>query len=165
MTLWVFALSAAAFGFILLVNTGRSFNLNLAKAYFLGFLPNTMKNIIWFDMESCHIKLLKHACFDEGMNDLPFDAILPNVQHLMWSKEGNAIPPKPCKSSIDHFEFSANPFAHTLSKTLKVTDCDLSFGMEIAQDELSNRAYVHEIKDKSSASQLFSSLKAMQNKI
>jgi hypothetical protein len=99
------------------------------------------------------------------MNDLPFDAILPNVQHLMRSKEGNPIPPKPCKSSIDHFEFTANPFAHMLSKTLKVTDHDSSFGMEIAQDELSNRAYVHDIKDKSSASWLFSSHKATQNKI
>ena len=97
-----------------------------------------MKNIIWFDPESAHVKVVKHAHFDEGMNDLPFDEILPNVQHLMQSKDGNTIPPEPRESSIDQFEFTANPFAHMLSKTLKVTDHDSSFGMEIAEDELSN---------------------------
>ena len=66
-----------------------------------------MKNILWFDPKSSHIKLAKHAQFDEGMNDLPFDAIPPNVQHLMQSQEGNTIPPEPHESSVDLFEFTA----------------------------------------------------------
>ena len=135
------------------------------KGIFLGFLPNTTKNIIWFDPESSRIKLAKHARFDEGMNDLPFNAIPPNVQHLMRSKQGETVPPEPRESSVDQFEFTANPFAHTLSKTLKVTRRDSSFGMELAEDVLSNRAYVQEIKEKSSASRLFSSIKATRNKI
>ena len=44
---------------------------NSRKGIFLGFLPNTTKNIIWYDCESTRIKIAKHARFDEGMNDLP----------------------------------------------------------------------------------------------
>ena len=141
------------------------FRMRSRKGLFLGFLPNTTKNIIWYDPETSRIKLAKHARFDEGMNDLPFDEIPPNVQHLMRSKQGDTIPPEPRASSVDKFEFTTNPFAHTLSRKLTVSGRDSTFGLDLEDDILYNRAYVHEIQDRSSASRLFSSTKATRNKI
>ena len=141
------------------------FRNNSRKGIFLGFLPNTTKNIIWFDPETSRVKLAKHARFDEGMNDLPFDRIPPNVQHLIRSKHGEKVPPEPRASTVDEFHFTTNPFSHTLSRTLKVSQRDSTFGLELASDELFNRAFVSDVKKKSSAANLFSSHKATRNKI
>ena len=55
---------------------------NSRKGIFLGYLPQTTKNILWYDIETDCVKIASHACFDEGMNDLPIDAIPPNITHL-----------------------------------------------------------------------------------
>jgi hypothetical protein len=142
------------------------FRNNSRKGVFLGFLPNTTKNIIWYDLESSRVKMAKHARFDEGMNDLPFDQIPPNVQHLMRSQHGAPVPPESQESSVAAFEFTNNPFSHTISCTLKPQARDnVTFGMEIATDILSQRAYLRDIKKNSSTSRLFSSHKATTNKI
>ena len=44
---------------------------NSCKGIFLGFIPNTTCNILWFNLETEQVKIAKHAKFDEGMNDLP----------------------------------------------------------------------------------------------
>lgn len=41
------------------------------KGIFLGYIPNTTRNILWYDPETNHVKIAKHARFDEDMNDLP----------------------------------------------------------------------------------------------
>jgi hypothetical protein len=56
------------------------FLINSRKGIFLGYVPGTTKNILWYDVETHLTKIAKHAQFDEGMNDLPADAIPPNVQ-------------------------------------------------------------------------------------
>ena len=141
------------------------FRNNSRKGIFLGFLPNTTKNIVWYDEDTHRIKLAKHARFDEGMNDLPFSDTPPNVQHLMRSNNGAEFPAETAESSVEEFTFTNNPFSHTISRTLKAGGKDETFGMEIATDELSNRAFVSHIKPNSRASKLFSSLKATNNKI
>jgi hypothetical protein len=55
---------------------------NSRKGLFLGYLPNTAKNILWYNVKMKCIKITKHALFDEGMNDLPFNDIPLNIQHL-----------------------------------------------------------------------------------
>lgn len=42
---------------------------NSRKGIFLGFLPNTDKNIFWCDPETDCIMIAKHAWFNEGMNE------------------------------------------------------------------------------------------------
>jgi hypothetical protein len=41
------------------------------KGIFLGFLPNTTKSILWYDVDTGRIKIAKHVRFDEGLNDHP----------------------------------------------------------------------------------------------
>ena len=60
----------------------RKLKSNSRKGIFLGYIPNTTKNILWYDPETNKVKIAKHARFDEGMNDLPATAIPPNVIHL-----------------------------------------------------------------------------------
>ena len=66
------------------------FRNNSRKGIFLGFVPKTTRNIIWYDVETERVKIASHAKFDEGMNDLPIDQIPPNVQHLQRSELGQS---------------------------------------------------------------------------
>ena len=138
---------------------------NSRKGIFLGFLPNTTKNIIWFDPETQRVKIAKHARFDEGMNDLPMDSATPNVDHLQRTQHGEPFPAETAESTIDEFHFTANPFAHTLTKHMPVRCQNPTFGLTVATDALFNRAYVSDVTDKSSAARMFSSVKAARNKI
>ena len=141
------------------------FRLNSRRGLFIGYLPNTTKNIMWYDPETNRVKIAKHARFDEGMNDLPFESIPPNVQHLTRVRQGEPLPAETQESVIDEFHFVTNPFSHTLSKVMKVKGRDSSFGLDVDTDVLYNRAYVSDVKQSSSAAGLFSSLKATRNKI
>ena len=49
------------------------FKSNSRKGIFLGFLPDTTKNIYYYDEESNRIKKASHFHFDEGFNDLPIE--------------------------------------------------------------------------------------------
>lgn len=138
---------------------------NSKKGIFLGFLPHTTKNILWYDPETSRVKIAKHARFDEGMNDLPLDSIPPNVIHLQRAQQGGPIPTEQNEVSISEFNVGSSPFHNTISKTLHVTCTDPTFGFTVASDELNNRAYVAKIKNRSSASKLFSSPKATLNKL
>ena len=109
--------------------------------------------------------MAKHARFDEGMNDLPFEDIPPNVQHLVRSRHGEPLPVEDDEATVNEFEFKLNPFDETITKTLKVTSRDSSFGLELATDPLYNRAYVVDVKNRSSAQRMFSTIKAARNKI
>ena len=99
------------------------------------------------------------------MNDLPFVDIPPNVQHLTRARDGKGLEEDTNETSMDEFEFTSNPFSHTISRTMRVCDRDSSFGFELGTDKLTDRAYVAEVKQKSSAEKLFSSRKATRNKI
>ena len=59
------------YGFVLLAVARPSSDLMPAKGVFLGFLPGTTKNILWYHPETARVKIAKHARFDEGMDDLP----------------------------------------------------------------------------------------------
>ena len=52
------------------------------KGIYLGFPKNTAKNVIWHGPETDNVKIAKHACFDEGMNDLPIHKLPPNALQL-----------------------------------------------------------------------------------
>lgn len=65
---------------------GAKFRNRSRKGIFLGFLPHTTTNILWYDPDSNFVKIAKHAQFNEGMNDLPATKIPPNVVHLQRSQ-------------------------------------------------------------------------------
>ena len=138
---------------------------NSKKGIFLGFLPNTDKNIVWYDPETDHVKTAKHARFDEGMNDLPPDSIPPNVVHLQRTQNGEPLLAEQDESSVTAFTFSANPFSHTMTKGIHVTCNNPTFGISVGNDELSYRAYISDFKKNSSAANMFSSHKATLRKV
>ena len=141
------------------------FHVNSRKGVFLGYVPKTTTNILWFDPETNRVKLAKHARFDEGMNDLSTDHVPPNVVHLQRTQQGDALPAEDEEISISEFEVGSSPFSYTFARTMRVGCKKQNFGLTIETDDLNNRAYVLDIKDKSSASRIFSSLKATKNKI
>jgi len=115
---------------------------NSHKGIFLGFMPNTDKNVIWCDTETHVVKITKHVRFDEGMNDLPPDLLVPpNVVHLQRAQNGEHLPAETEETSVDQFAFHLNPFSCTMVKGVQVTDDDPSHGLTLATDELNHRAY------------------------
>jgi hypothetical protein len=88
------------------------------KRIFLGYLPATMKNILWYNVKTHRIKISYHTLFDKGMNDLPHSQIPPNIQHLQRVRNGQSLPPGPSEVSVPVFGFTKNnPFGTEASKT------------------------------------------------
>ena len=61
----------------------RRFKDKARKGIFLGYVPFTTRNILYFDEESERVKVATHCLFDEGFNNLPIEALPPNVKHLI----------------------------------------------------------------------------------
>jgi hypothetical protein len=49
----------------------RRFKDKARKGIFLGYVPHTTCNIIWYDVESERMKIASHCVFDESFNDVP----------------------------------------------------------------------------------------------
>ena len=130
---------------------------NARKGIFLGFIPNTTRNIIWFDEETHKIKSASHARFDEGMNDLPLTSLPPNVVHLQRTNDNIKFPMDVKETTIDNFFFYASPFDETLVTSLTVSCKHPTFGLTLKEDEINSRTYVHHLIDKTSAAAMFSS--------
>ncbi|KAG7370163.1 reverse transcriptase RNA-dependent DNA polymerase [Nitzschia inconspicua] len=111
------------------------------------------------------VKIAKHARFDEGLNDLPFGALPPNVQHLQRVQSGEPFPAEVDDATVDEFTAFVNPFSHTLLESLTVPASNRSptFGFDLLTDELNNRVFVAAIKPGSPASRIRSSSKATNN--
>ena len=65
---------------------------NAQIGVFLGVLPGTTRNILWYDPATNKVKIATHVRFDEGMNHLPIDKIPPNVQQLHRAQYAKAFP-------------------------------------------------------------------------
>jgi hypothetical protein len=131
---------------------------------FLGYIPNTYKNIIWYDVESCRVKIARHAVFDEAMNDLDASKLPPNVKHLHRAQLGTPLPATSVEVTADDLHFVDCPFEDVTDKKLTITCKHPLFGLTLATDELSQRVYISDIAQRSSASLLCSSLKATKRK-
>ena len=138
------------------------------KGRFLGFRPGTDKNIIWVDDATGNVKYGYHSRFDEGMNDLSFAELPPNVQHL--SRYNSDTPPTPesLDTTVPVFAISEHPFFTEHDYTVKVhPKCTHdTFGFELESCPELGRAYiVNTTKRKnSSVHSLASTAKAARNK-
>ena len=135
---------------------------NSRKGIFLGYVPHTTRNILWYDVETTRIKIATHARFDEGMNDLPVTDMPPNVAHLRRTDDGDAIPADVSELSASDFCFDIVPFVTTFHGHLprRQSRSDPTFGLSFADDPVQKRAFVTDIRNRSSASTLCSSPKA-----
>jgi hypothetical protein len=70
----------------------RRFKDRARKGIFLGYVPHTTRNIIWYDEESERMKIARHCVFDEGFNDVPVEMLPPNVQYIIRSTDNNKRP-------------------------------------------------------------------------
>jgi len=134
--------------------------LNSRKGIFLGFIPNTDKNIIWYDTETHVVKIAKHVRFDEGMNNLPPNLVPPNVVHLQCTQNGEPLPVEVEETLVNQFTFHLNPFPYTMVKGVQVTDDDPSYGLTLASNELNHRAYVTDVKENSTADKMYATHKS-----
>ena len=139
------------------------FKHNIVKGIFLGFIPRTVLNILWYNCEIGKVGPANHVTFDEGMHDLPFKMLPPNQRDLERAELGDKFPAKPDEVNVaDELWFYVYPFAKMISKQMQVlSSCSRpNFGLVIEPDPQYNRAYVLDVDAKSSAAKLCSSLKA-----
>ena len=132
------------------------------KGIFLGYVPHTTRNIIWYDVESQRCKIAVHCVFDEGFNDVPIESLCPNAQHLLRIANGNDL--TEIKGSVDaasELEFYIYPFSEKQTTVVHVspTEDDPTFGFEMKTDELHKRVYISNATKKSTASSIFKSEK------
>ena len=123
---------------------------------------------MYYDEGSCQVKIATHAKFDEGFNDLPAEVTPPNCQQIL-RRNGTAIPcdPKPLSSSDLHF--FVYPFSNKEIATLPVLENnkDESFGFEFADDDLTGRNFVRDLKNtkSSSAAKMFGNFDCSRKKL
>jgi hypothetical protein len=137
---------------------------NAICGIFLGFLPNTTKNILWYDPETNRVKIAFHVRFDKGMNDLAPADVPPNVRHLQRVQEGESIPADPNETTVPPFSISAKPFLHEVDEHL-IVSCDLPhYGFSLRTDTATQRVYISDIAAGTTASRIRSSHRATQRK-
>ena len=124
------------------------FKHNIVRGIFLGFVPRTVRNILWYNCETGNIGPANHITFDKGMNDLPFKMLPPNQRNLERAEQGNKCPAKPKEVDVaDELQFYVYPFAKMESKQIKVLpSCSCTnFGLVIEHDPQYNRAYIFDV--------------------
>ena len=101
------------------------------------------------------------------MNDLPVNAIPPNVQHLACTDDGNTFPAEERVVHASDFQFYVSPFSHLLHKRVAHTakSSDPTYGFSFADDELLQKAYIEDISANSTACALYSNRQAARNKL
>ena len=136
------------------------FKHNVVKSIFLGFIPWTVKNILWYNCETDNIWPANHVKFDEGMNDLPFKNLHPNQRDLERAEQGDKFPAKLEEVYVeDKLKFYFYSFAKMEEKVLKVLPTVRVLirivWLKIGLDPQYGRAYVLDVDAKSSAAKLF----------
>jgi hypothetical protein len=135
-----------------------------SRGIFLGFLPNTTKNILWFDPATNRVKIAFHVRFDKGVNDLTPAKVPPNVRHLQRVQDGDDIPADTTETVAPPFGLTSQPFLHEIDKTVKVVCAAPHFGFSLRTDTATQRVFISAIATSTSASHLCSSLRATQRK-
>jgi hypothetical protein len=131
---------------------------------FLGFLPNTTKNILLYDPETHRVKIAFHVRFDEGMHDLSVDNAPPNVRHLQRTQDGQPIPAEEDDTTVSPFDYTSQPFTSEVDETVKVSCTEPFFGFNLRTDTTTQRAYITDIRSGSSAERLRSSPRVTRRK-
>ena len=109
---------------------------------FLGF-SKTMKNILYFDLETETVKDAQHVAFDESMNDLKESDKPPNARLLDSVKRGDGPDIMDLDLPLPNLDVSLRPFNDISTFTLAIDfeneNCPL--GMEFRKCSRLQRAY------------------------
>ena len=160
------------FGYRVWVRTPRNqanrFKDKAQEGIFLGYVPHTTQNIIWYDVESQLCKIVVHCVFDEGFNDVPMESLYSNAQHLLRITNGNDV--TKIQGSVDaasKLEFYIYPFSEKQTPVVHVfpTEEDPTFSFEMETDELHRRVYISNASKKSTASYIYKSNNGFRNNL
>ena len=102
------------------------------------------------------------------MNDLPSNLVPPDQRDLECVEQGDKFPTEPNEVDVNkEYKFFVYLFSKIEEKLLIVRDASTSptFGLVLEADPQYGRAYVLDVNAKSSAADLFSSLKATRRAI
>ena len=122
---------------------------------------------MWYDVQTDRVKIATHCRFDEGMNDLPIEALPPNVQYLLRSEGGDIdnLRTEPKETHARDLQFFIYPFSTTFEGTIPLPCSKDNCGMSIADDSVLQRSYVTDIAAGSSASKMLATLKQTLRKV
>ena len=103
------------------------------------------------------MKVATHCLFDKGFNDLPIEALPPNVQQLLRANDDIRPEEDTDKITSSDLDFFTYPFADKEIAIVNVpsTNKSESFGFDLADDELYQRVYVKELKAGTCANNVF----------
>ena len=134
-------------------STKARFAKKAKKGIFLGYIQNTTRLMYWFDLKSQRVKVGTHMQFDEGFNDLPLTDLPLGASQYVRLNHGIRPPPDDKPVTQSDLQFFVYPFEDRQFATIPVlpNDKHKRFGLTLADDDLMNRTYVKQIKDKSSA--------------
>ena len=88
-------------GSVFLPNAVLNLNTALSKESKIGFIPQTVQNILWYNCESGKFVPANHVKFNEGMNDLPFKLLPPNQRDSERAEQGDKSSAKSEKVDIE----------------------------------------------------------------
>ena len=156
---------AVGYGFVLPDIVPAKLKPSLRKGVFLGYVPNTTCNILWYDIKTFRIKIATHAHFKEGLNNLSVTEMLPNVAHLICTDNGQPVLPDIAElnaSNASNFTFDAVPFVSIFTAWLKCSDYlnNNTFGTSFEDDPICHCTFVSNIAKHSASSAPCSSHKA-----
>ena len=116
----------------------RQFKDKSRKGIFLGYLPHTVRNVIYYNEDSMRVKIANHCRFDEGYNDLPAESLPPNAKHILRINDGKQIEMDARELDSNDFLFHIHPFLQVQDITLKVPAATKSqtFGLKLMEDDL-----------------------------
>ena len=118
-------------------------NLHAANGFFLGHLPHTTENTIWFDPARNHVEIACNVRFDEGMNNLFVKDIYPKAFQLFRAQDGICVSPEDKETAFPVLQVSPCPFADVMIKKTVTASCNqLDFGITLHTDKATNRAHV-----------------------
>ena len=136
---------------------------NSHKGVFLWYIPHTTCNIPWYDTKIAKVKIPTHACFEEGMNNLPVTEMPKKVAHLVCMDDGQHVTPDVAELHASNFAFDIVPFVLIFTGWLKCSNSlnNNSFRLLFEDNPILHCTFVSKIAKRSGSSALCSLYKAI----
>ena len=127
------------------------------KESFLDYVPHTERLIMYYNCESEQVKITSHCKFDEGFNDLPIKSVPLGFQQLVHVNQDEPIPADDVDISSSDLDFSVYSFddKQIIEVPVQSNNKDKLFGLQLQDDDLYDRVYIEEIKNKSTVDKVF----------
>ena len=112
---------------------------------------------MYYNCNTERIKITSRCKFDEDFNDLPTESVPLDFQQLIWANQDEPIPADDVDTSSSDLGFFVYSFANKeiIDVPVQSNNKDKQFGLKLCNDDLYNRVYIEEIKDKSTVDKVF----------